>query len=67
MMTTLWPEQFRTQFGRFQRLISANEKGHAFTNFHEGIAGVRQGYKPRLREHASRILAADRGESPATR
>jgi hypothetical protein len=59
MMTALSPDQFRTQFGRFQRLISANDKGHAFTNFHEGIAGVWEGNKPRLREHALRILAAD--------
>ena len=52
-------DRFRTQFARFQSLIADNDKGNAFTNFQEGIAGVWEGYKPRLRDHALHILAFD--------
>jgi hypothetical protein len=52
-------DQFQRRFQRFQRLIAANDKGRAFTNFHEGLAGVWEGYKPRLRAHALGLLAAD--------
>jgi hypothetical protein len=48
--------QFRVQLDRFQRLILANDKGHPFTNFHEGVVGVWEGYKPSLRNHALGIL-----------
>jgi hypothetical protein len=41
------------------RFKTANDKGNAFTNFQEGVAGVWEGYKPRLRDHALRILAFD--------
>jgi len=50
---------FGEQFTRFQRLVAAESQGHPFTNFHEGLAAVWEGYKPRLREHALRLLAAD--------
>jgi hypothetical protein len=53
------PGRFQTQFARFQRLIADNDKGNAFTNFQEGVAGVWEGYKPHLRDHALRILAFD--------
>jgi hypothetical protein len=56
----LAPAAFREAFVRFQGLIAANDKGRAFTNFHEGVAAVWEGYKPRLREYALRILAPDK-------
>ena len=59
MTILLAPDRFRSQFARFQNLIAANDKGNAFTNFQEGVAGVWENYKPRLREHALRILAID--------
>ncbi|HEY6979975.1 hypothetical protein [Reyranella sp.] len=49
-------DNFPAQFARFQRLIAANDKGHAFTNFREGIAAVWEAYKPRLRQHALTLL-----------
>lgn len=52
------PHTFLDAFARFQQLIAANDKGHAFTNFHEGVAGVWEGYKPRLRDRALSNLAA---------
>jgi hypothetical protein len=39
------PGRFQTQFARFQRLIADNNKGNAFTNFQEGVAGVWEGYR----------------------
>jgi hypothetical protein len=53
------PRRFREAFARFQRLIATKDKGNAFTNFQEGVAGVMENYKPRLRDHALRILAFD--------
>jgi hypothetical protein len=53
------PRAFRDTFARFQGLIAAKDKGHAFTNFHEGLAAVWESYKPRLRDHALRILGVD--------
>ena len=50
---------FRDAFARFQSLIAAKDKGHAFTNFHEGLAAVWESYKPRLRDHALRILGVE--------
>jgi hypothetical protein len=58
-MNQLSQDRFQEQFQRFRRLIAANDKGHDFTNFHEGIAAAWEDYKPRLREHALRILAPD--------
>jgi hypothetical protein len=55
----LKPTNFHDAFARFQRLIAANDKGHAFTNFDEGVAAVWEGYKPRLRKQALSILAPD--------
>jgi hypothetical protein len=50
---------FRTVFDRFSKLIADYDKGHPFTNFREGLAAVWEGYKPRLRDHARTLLAAD--------
>lgn len=50
--------RFQEQFERFLRLIAAHDRGHAFTNFHEGVAGVWESYKPRLRNHALGLLGA---------
>ena len=52
----LHPVTFHEAFARFQRLIAANDRGHAFTNFNEGVAAVWESYKPRLREHARGIV-----------
>lgn len=57
--TSLVTTSFRTEFAHFQRLIAANDKGHAFTNFREGIAGAWEDYKPRLRAHALGLLSAE--------
>lgn len=53
------PSAFGEAFSRFQRLIALKDKGHAFTNFQEGLAAVWESYKPRLREYALGILNAD--------
>lgn len=50
---------FRDAFARFQRKVAAADHGHPFTNFNEGIVGVWEAYKPRLRAHALTLLAAD--------
>lgn len=42
---------FRTAFMRFQKLV-AIYSGHEFTNFNEGLAGVWEAYKPKLRDLA---------------
>lgn len=55
----LRPQAFQEAFSRFRHLIAARDDGRAFTHFHEGIAAVWEGYKPRLREYALRLLAAD--------
>jgi hypothetical protein len=57
------PKDFAAQFARFQRLIAANDKGNAFTNFREGIVAAWEGYKPRLRQHALGILDAQGWEA----
>jgi hypothetical protein len=49
------PRAFREAFGRFQELITA-KSGHPFADFHEGLAAVWEGYKPRLREYALGLL-----------
>jgi hypothetical protein len=53
------PDAFRITFDRFGKLVAARDKGHAFTNFRGGLAAVAEGYKPRLRDHARGLLAAD--------
>jgi hypothetical protein len=53
------PDRFRVTFDRFNELVAAHDKGHAFTNFREGMAAAWEGYKPRLRDHALSLLAAD--------
>lgn len=50
------PDQFLAQVARFQHLIAANDQGHPFTNFREGIAAAWEDYKPRLRQHALKLL-----------
>ncbi|MEH2679200.1 hypothetical protein GFM11_17980 [Rhizobium leguminosarum bv. viciae] len=50
---------FRQVFERFQRLITARDKGHPFTNFQEGLAATWEDYKPKLRDHALTLLASD--------
>lgn len=49
------PRAFREAFARFQGLIIARS-GHAFANFHEGLAATWESYKPRLREYALGLL-----------
>jgi len=56
---SLDPASFRIAFDRFCVLIAARDQGHAFTNFREGLAAVWESYKPRLRDHARDLLAAD--------
>lgn len=50
---------FDIAWTRFKELIIANGKGHPFTRFTEGIAGAWENYKPRLRDHARGLMAAD--------
>jgi len=50
---------FREVFQRFQSLITARDKGHPFTNFHEGLAAAWEDYKPKLRNYALTLLASD--------
>ena len=52
------PKAFREAFARFQQLMVA-KSGHRFTDFHEGLAAVWESYKPRLRDKALELLAAD--------
>ncbi|CAN7290208.1 hypothetical protein [Pararhizobium sp. LjRoot238] len=54
-----FPANFTALFQRFQRLVTARTKGHAFTNFEEGLAASWEDYKPKLRDHALTILAPD--------
>jgi len=57
-MSRVDPVAFREAFARFQHLMVA-KSGHPFTNFHEGLAAVWESYKPRLRDKALELLAAD--------
>lgn len=57
--SALHPVNFHEAFARFQRLVAANDRGHGFTSFNEGVAAVWEGYKARLREHARGVLKAD--------
>jgi hypothetical protein len=50
---------FHNAFEQFRGLIESYDKGHPFTNFHEGLAAAWEEYKPRLRDRARQILAAD--------
>jgi hypothetical protein len=49
----------RNSFARFQQLVSQKDKGHAFTNFSEGLAAAWEGYKLRLRDYALGLLKPD--------
>lgn len=46
---------FRGAFDRFRELVKARS-GHPFRSFDEGLAAVWESYKPRLRDHALRML-----------
>ena len=46
---------FRGAFDRFSELVKARS-GHPFRSFDEGLAAVWESYKPRLRDHALRML-----------
>jgi hypothetical protein len=52
-------KSFLLAFSRFAKLVEAHDRGHKFTNFREGLAAVWEGYKPRLRDHALGLLAAE--------
>ena len=58
-MIELDPDRFNEQFQRFTGLVPRHNKGHAFTNFHEGVVAVWEGCKPHLRDRALGILVPD--------
>ena len=58
-MIELAQDRFNEQFRRFRSLTQTYSKGHAFTNFNEGVAAEWEGYKPSLRDHALGILVPD--------
>ena len=58
-MIELDPDRFDEQFQRFKSLVPRHNKGHPFTNFHEGVVAVWEGYKPHLRDRALVILRPD--------
>ena len=58
-MSKLDPDRFDEQFQRFKSLVPRHNKGHPFTNFHEGVVAVWEGYKPHLRDRALGILRPD--------
>lgn len=58
-MSQLDPDRFDEQFQRFKSLVPKHNKGHPFTNFHEGVVKVWEGYKPLLRDRALGILRPD--------
>lgn len=45
------PQGFQKSFERFKKLVLAYS-GHSFTTLHEGLVGVWESYKPKLRELA---------------
>lgn len=55
----VFPANFAGVFERFQQLVTARDKGHPFTNFQEGLAAAWEDYKPKLRDHALKLLATD--------
>jgi hypothetical protein len=55
-------DAFRKTFSRFRELMAAYS-GAPFTDLHEGLAGVWENYKPKLREVALRKLNTDSWES----
>ena len=58
-MIELDRDRFDEQFQRFKSLVPRHNKGHPFTNFHEGVVAVWEGYKPHLRDRALVILRPD--------
>ena len=59
-MIELDPDRFNEQFQRFKSLVLRHNKGHAFTNFHEGVVAVWEGYKLHLRDRALDLLVPDK-------
>lgn len=53
------PISFPAVFERFQMLVTARDRGHPFTNFQEGLAASWEDYKPKLRDHAFKLLAPE--------
>lgn len=51
------PRAFGEAFVRFQALVTV-KSGYPFAGFDEGLAAVWESYKPRLRDHALRLLRA---------
>ena len=58
-MIELDPDRFHEQFQRFKSLVPEHNRGHAFTNFHEGVVAEWEGYKLHLRDRALGILGPD--------
>ena len=56
MIAPLDGAQFAVQLERFQKLIAYHDKGRPFSGFSDGVAGVWESYKPRLREYALKLL-----------
>lgn len=54
----LAPLAFKTALSRFLRMVAAQDGGHTFTSFDEGMVGAWENYKVRLRNHALGILDA---------
>lgn len=50
---------FQRHFDRFQMLLTAESKGHPFTDFAEGKIAAWEGYKPTLRKAALERLSSD--------
>lgn len=53
-------DRFDEEFRWFKRLIAKRDNGRAFTNFDEGLVHEWEGYKPRLRDQALRVLSPGR-------
>jgi hypothetical protein len=51
---------FNSALSRFLRMVAAQDGGHTFTGFNEGLVGAWENYKVRLRDHALSILDAPR-------
>ncbi len=59
LVASAFPANFPNIFQRFQQLVTARDKGHAFSNFQEGLTAAWEDYKPKLWQLASQILAVD--------
>lgn len=52
------PTDFRASYAKFQDLV-AQKSGEPFTRFDEGLIAAWESYKPRVRDYALQLLAAD--------